>query len=223
MILKDLMAPCNINYDNTSVCKICCKDLNIKEIHVGQTTDFIRRESSHKICCLNEKTCGYNRRVYKFIRENGGWENWDMVLIEKCKCENKLYALKKEREYIEQLEATLNSPVQLKSNHTIPVHIQQKDIQDSNTMLYENIKIFNITDNNGNPIYYGYTKSMLSTKLAEMKYLYKLDKVCNRFKSVSDKYGIDNLKIGLVDVISLNDIDELNEIIKDLTQNNINN
>ena len=49
--------------------------------------------------------------VYIFIRANGGWENVDLVLIEKHKCEDQLYALKKEREYIESLNATLNKTI----------------------------------------------------------------------------------------------------------------
>ena len=46
--------------------------------------------------------------VYEFIRKNGGWDNWDMILIETIKCENNLEARKKEREHLEQLGATLN-------------------------------------------------------------------------------------------------------------------
>ena len=105
------MAPRNINYDNTYFYKICCKDINIKEIYIGQTTDFTRRKYSHGHACYNDKRPDYNMRVYKFIRDNGGWDNWDMILIENCKCENRLYVLRKEREYIEQFEATLNKQI----------------------------------------------------------------------------------------------------------------
>ena len=81
------MAPRNINYDNTYFYKICCKDITIKEIYIGQTTDFTRRKSCHKQSCNNANSLGYNIRLYKFIRENGGWDHWDMILIENCKCE----------------------------------------------------------------------------------------------------------------------------------------
>ena len=50
-----------------------------------------------------------NLYVYKFIRDNGNWENWDMCMIEEYKdCENKLQLLKKERYYIETLKCKLN-------------------------------------------------------------------------------------------------------------------
>ena len=105
------MAPRNINYDNTYFYKICCKDINIKEIYIGHTTDFTRRKYSHGHACYNEKQKDYNMRIYKFIRDNGGWDNWDMILIEHCNCENRLCALRKEREYIEHFEATLNKQI----------------------------------------------------------------------------------------------------------------
>ena len=50
----------------------------------------------------------HNAYVYSFIRENGGWSNWQMVLINTENCKDSIEALKKEREYIEQLKATLN-------------------------------------------------------------------------------------------------------------------
>ena len=92
-------------------------------------------------------------------------------------------------------------------------------MKDSKLMVYENLKIFDITDNNGKIVYYGYTKCKLCRKLAEMKHIYKLNINCNKFKAVFDKYGIDTLIIGLVDVISVNDIGEVDK--NELTQNNI--
>ena len=46
--------------------------------------------------------------VYKFIRENGGWINWEMVEVDKFSCVDSNEALKHERHYIELLKATLN-------------------------------------------------------------------------------------------------------------------
>ena len=52
-----------------------------------------------------------------------------------------------------------------------------------------------------------------------MKYLYKLNLKCNKFRSVFDRYGTDNILIDLVDVVSFDDIDHLNKKIKELTYN----
>ena len=97
-----------INYDNTHFYKIVCKDINIKNLYVGHTTDFISRKSNHKHSCNTLMDRLHNKPLYCFIREKGGWDNWDMVLIKTHKCENGLEARKIEREYIEEYEADLN-------------------------------------------------------------------------------------------------------------------
>ena len=43
----------------------------------------------------------HNIYVYEFIRENGGWDNWDMVEIEKRCCRDSLEAKSIERDFIE--------------------------------------------------------------------------------------------------------------------------
>ena len=98
-----------LNYDKTYFYKIVCKDLNIKDCYVGHTLNFKNRKSAHKRTCYNENDREhFNSYVYQFIRNSGGFENFDMILIQTERCENRLDALRKEREYIEQLNATLN-------------------------------------------------------------------------------------------------------------------
>jgi hypothetical protein len=98
------MPKSEIDYTNVYIYKLCCRDISIKDIYVGHTTNFEQRKSQHKKSCeKNHKT-----RVYKFIRENGGWENWTMILIEKKSFNNKIEACAKERYWIEALEAKLN-------------------------------------------------------------------------------------------------------------------
>ena len=97
-----------VNYDKTHFYKIICKDLSIANCYVGHTTNFKARKHQHKSNCYNTNAKHYNLYVYEFIRENGGWENWDMVEITTEKCLDGLEAKRKEREYIEALNATLN-------------------------------------------------------------------------------------------------------------------
>ena len=98
-----------VNYENSFIYKIVCNDENIKSCYVGATTGFVSRRNQHKMTCHNENAPNHNIKLYKFIRENGGWNNWEMVLIEEVSCENKLELSKKEREYMETLEADLNT------------------------------------------------------------------------------------------------------------------
>lgn len=100
-----------IDYSKTIIYKICCKDINISEIYVGHTTDLTRRRQSHKNTCNNENNKDYNLKVYQFIRENGGWDNWSVIPIEEFPCENINQALIRERYYFEELKSSLNSDV----------------------------------------------------------------------------------------------------------------
>ena len=100
-----------VNYNKSIIYKLCCKDINITEIYIGSTTNFKNRKNKHKWACNNINSKSYNYYVYKFIREHGGFENWDMIMICEYSCENKKELEKKEREYIELHKATLNKQI----------------------------------------------------------------------------------------------------------------
>jgi hypothetical protein len=91
--------------------KIICNNTNITDIYIGHTTNFIERRRAHKKCCINAIYKAYNTKVYKCIRENGGWENWSMIIISEQECNDKSEACKIERQYIEQYNATLNNNI----------------------------------------------------------------------------------------------------------------
>ena len=95
--------PKNIDYQKSLIYKIVCNDTKIKNIYIGSTTNFKQRKSAHKISC-NSVNCRY---VYKVIRDNGGWNNWSMILIDYTPCNTKLELLKIEREYIEKEDSDL--------------------------------------------------------------------------------------------------------------------
>jgi hypothetical protein len=65
--------------------------------------------------------------VYQFIRLNGGWENWDMILVEEYPCANYNQALARERHWYEELNGDLNS--------ILPLRIEEETKQ--------NLKIYN--------------------------------------------------------------------------------
>ena len=98
-----------INYQNTIIYKIVCDDLNITDSYVGHTTNFVKRKQQHKESCNNVNSKSYNRKVYKIIRDNGGWNNWNMIEIEKYKCNDANEARSKERYWYEELNSKLNS------------------------------------------------------------------------------------------------------------------
>ena len=105
-----------MDYANTIIYKIVCNDLNITECYVGHTTNFVKRKYQHKYTCSNEKDKHYDYKLYKIIRENGGWLNYAMIELEKYPCNDVNEACAKEREYYEKLNSSLNSVNPCRSN-----------------------------------------------------------------------------------------------------------
>ena len=97
------------NYQNTVIYKIVCKDLNIEDVYVGHTTNFTKRKCAHKNNSKNPNGKEYGHKIYKTIREYGGFENWSMIEIEKYPCNDLQEESKKERYYFELLNAKLNT------------------------------------------------------------------------------------------------------------------
>jgi len=67
--------------------KIICILLGVNEIYVGHTKDVKNRDDTHKGA---SKSSDY--KVYRYIREHGGWENFKMVILEERECENRAEA-----------------------------------------------------------------------------------------------------------------------------------
>ena len=100
-----------INYEKTIMYKFVCNDIHITDVYIGHTTDFTKRKNSHKSRCNNETNSKYHLKIYQTIRENGGWDNWSMVEIEKYKCNDNNEATARERYWHEQLNANMNIQV----------------------------------------------------------------------------------------------------------------
>ena len=103
------MPKTEIDYSNTIIYKITCKDKNITDVYVGHTTNFVQRKHAHKQSCLNKTAANHNCKLYEVIRANGGWTNWKMEIINFYNCADHYAARKKEQEYFIELNATLNS------------------------------------------------------------------------------------------------------------------
>jgi len=93
-----------MDYSKTIIYKITCNDSMVTECYVGHTTNFVKRKYHHKERC-NTMNC----KIYKIIREHGGWNNWNMTPICQYPCKNRIQACIKEEEYRVELQAELNS------------------------------------------------------------------------------------------------------------------
>jgi hypothetical protein len=125
-----------LNYQNSVVYKICCKDPEIKDIYVGSTASFKRRMSSHKTNCKNEKSKEYNLPVYRFIRNHGGFDNWSVVKIRDVCCKDKYDLVAEERKEFELLGATLNGCYPQRSKKEY-YEVNKKEIAMKDKKYYE--------------------------------------------------------------------------------------
>jgi predicted GIY-YIG superfamily endonuclease len=90
-------------YKNTIIYMIRPKHNNFY-MYIGHTIDKERRLKEH--IRATEKD---NKKIYKTIRETGGWEHWEMIELSSYVCECKEDALKIEQEWCEKLRPNLNS------------------------------------------------------------------------------------------------------------------
>ena len=96
-----------IDYQNTIIYKIeHIEKENL--IYVGHTTNWDRRKYSHKHRCLNENNSKHNLKVYQMMRDNGGWEMFRMIEIEKYPCNDRREADKRECEVMKELRSNMN-------------------------------------------------------------------------------------------------------------------
>jgi len=89
--------------------KIVCLDNSVELCYVGSTADFNKRRNTHKSDCYNQDKANYNSKIYKTIRENGGWGNFKMVQLGTREQLSKREAEQIEEEYRVELKANMNT------------------------------------------------------------------------------------------------------------------
>jgi len=98
------------DYSNTVIYRFYSKNPDIEDDYIGHATDFVKRQTNHKSSCNNnsEKNKEYNYEVYKYIRENGGFDNWQFEILVYADLKDKDEAEKLEKHYIKIFKPTLN-------------------------------------------------------------------------------------------------------------------
>jgi hypothetical protein len=81
----------------------------VGEFYIGSSFDMKTRKVTHKTKCYNTKYSTYNSKVYVYIRENQGFDNWKFEILETNEFENE-HALKtREQHYKNLLNPSLNT------------------------------------------------------------------------------------------------------------------
>lgn len=97
-----------VDYQKTFIYKLCCRDPTISQIYIGHSTNYKNRNQCHKNTCNNINHREYNNYKYRFIRQNGGYENWIMIKLYDYPCDSKREAEAEECKNMIELNATLN-------------------------------------------------------------------------------------------------------------------
>jgi len=74
-------------------------------VYVGSTTNFVNRKYVHKSKSNSNK---YKQKVYEMIRENGGWDCFNMIIIKEYSCQTKSELLQEEDYVMRELKTSLN-------------------------------------------------------------------------------------------------------------------
>ena len=94
-----------------TIYKISCKSNDVYQIYIGSTNNIKTRANAHKSNSQNETSRKYNYKLYRFIRANGGFSNWDVEKIDEIECYNRNEAAMRERYWTELLGAELNGQI----------------------------------------------------------------------------------------------------------------
>ena len=103
------MPKINVDYSRTVIYKIQhIEKENL--VYVGQTTNFNKRKHAHKRMaqCDHPTWKDCNTRIYKIIRENGGWDMFKMIQIKEFPCNSRREAEAEEFKMMQELRAVMN-------------------------------------------------------------------------------------------------------------------
>jgi hypothetical protein len=90
--------------------KIQPKNNDLFFSYIGHTADFSKRCETHKRNTTNIKDRKhYHLKVYQTIRDNGGWDEWEIIELEKYICNDKMKARMREQELMFTHNTNLNT------------------------------------------------------------------------------------------------------------------
>jgi len=81
---------------------------NTKKVYVGSTINLKKRIRRHRQDCNNEKNKEYNYKLYQYIRENGGFYMYEIIILECYVCNFKYELYDREDDYIKIYDNNLN-------------------------------------------------------------------------------------------------------------------
>ena len=138
-----------VDYSKTVIYKIQHKSKD-ELLYVGSTTHFGNRKVQHKSRCYNPNEKIYNNKLYSTIRDNGGWDAFNMVIVKEFPCENKRQAEAEEDKVMRETQSSLNMVRSFVSEEEKLEH--RKDYDKEYYMLNKDTKIKEYIERNRDKI-----------------------------------------------------------------------
>lgn len=77
------------DYSKAVIYKISCKDISVPFVYIGSSINFKMRLAHHKSDYFNVLSPRYKLGLYEFMRANGDWHNFVIVIVEEFSCGSK--------------------------------------------------------------------------------------------------------------------------------------
>ena len=133
------MEDVDIKYENGVIYMIHHKTDDTKEFYIGSSFEFKARCRAHKSDCNNQNNKNYNYKVYKYIRENGGFNEWRIVKLYDYPCKNKYQLELEEQRMVKKYKSTLNTQIPRRTKKEYRKDNKKKILQ-KETERYQNNK-----------------------------------------------------------------------------------
>ena len=96
------------DYSKSRIYKIYCDIDGVDEIYVGSSRNLSNRICKHRYDCNTSQSKNYHYKLYRYIRDNCGFENFTFETLQRYSCNNAIELHMKEQEWITKLKPTLN-------------------------------------------------------------------------------------------------------------------
>jgi len=106
--------------------KICIADYT----YIGSTRDWIQRQRNHKSDFFNANRPAYNYKLYKTIRENGGWDAIEKSPIEEYDCDGPIQAHIREEHWRREYNAQMNTRRAHRTREEFVQDIHNRNVSD---------------------------------------------------------------------------------------------
>ena len=152
-------------------------------LYIGSTSDYKTRCAHHRGDCYNQNNKNYNIRLYKYIREKGGFDNFEFRILQEISDKSKLRTA--EREYMQKYSPELNVyDVDIDCRHN--TEYQTKSTMKSRKKNYEHYK-------------------QQLAKYKNKKYINPLNNKIQTLNTIQAYYYRRNLKFSIKNLIPINE------------------